>query len=307
MAIQARGDEEQGMAERARFEDGWWQSADGLRLHYRHYPGGADGRPPILCLPGLTRNARDFELLAERLSPEWRVICAELRGRGESAHAPDPASYQPPVYLNDIEALIAGLGLDQLVLFGTSLGGLLAALLTAARPERVAGVLLNDIGPAIEPGGLARIRGYVGKGASWPTWLHAARGLAEAQGGAFPDYDIEDWLGMAKRLCRLTPNGRIVFDYDLRIAEPMRAPEVVAPPDLWPAFEALAGRPLLLVRGALSDILSEATAHRMVARIPGLVHATVPRVGHAPTLNEPEAARAIDRLLARVAGGRTTV
>lgn len=288
------------MAGRARYRDGWWASPDGLRLHYRDYPGRAD-RPAILCLSGLTRNARDYAPVAERLSPEWRVICAELRGRGESAPAPDPMSYQPPVYVADIEALFEALSIPRLVLFGTSLGGILAMLLTARAPARVAGVMLNDIGPVVEPHGLTRIRGYVGRGGSWPTWVHAARALAEAQRDAFPGYDLEDWLGMTKRLCRLTSAGRIVFDYDMRIAEPLRLPEVAAPADLWPAAEALAGRPALLVRGARSDILSAATAAAMTARIAGLELVTIADVGHAPALTEPEAVVGIDRLLARIA------
>lgn len=287
------------MAGRTRFEDGWWQSPDGLRLHYRDYPGGGD-RPPILCMPGLTRNARDFEALAERLSPAWRVICVELRGRGESAHAPEPMTYQPPYYLKDLEALLDALAVERVVLFGTSLGGLLAMMLCATHPTLVAGVLMNDIGPVIEAPGLARIRAYVGKGASWPTWLHAARAMAETHGGAYPDYDIENWLGMAKRLCRLTATGRIVYDYDLRIAEPMRVPEVVAPPNLWPVFESVAGRPAVLVHGALSDILSPVTAAAMAAAVRGLELVTVPRIGHAPTLEEPPCVSAIDRLLARI-------
>lgn len=288
------------MAGRSRFQDGWWDSPDGLRLHYRDYLGRAD-RPAILCLPGLTRNARDFERVAERLSPHWRVICVELRGRGESAHAPDPMSYRPPVYVADIEALMTALAIPRFVLFGTSLGGILAMLLTQRAPDRVAGVMLNDIGPLVEAAGLTRIRGYVGRGGSWPTWVHAARALAEGQRDAFPGYDLEDWLGMAKRLCRLTSAGRIVFDYDMRIAEPLRLPEVAAPADLWPAAEALAGRPVLLVRGTRSDILSAATAEAMAARIDGLDLVAVPDVGHAPALTEPEAVAGIDRLLARIA------
>jgi pimeloyl-ACP methyl ester carboxylesterase len=288
------------MAGQSRYQDGWWQSPDGLKLHYRDYLGRAD-RPAILCLSGLTRNARDYQLVAERLSPHWRVICAELRGRGESAHAPDPMSYRPPVYVADIEALLAALALPRVVLFGTSLGGILAMLLTAAAPDRVAGVMLNDIGPVVEPSGLARIRGYVGKGGSWPTWVHAARALAEGQRDAFPGYDLEDWLGMTKRLCRLTSAGRIVFDYDMRIAEPLRVPEAAVPADLWPAAEALSGRPALLVRGARSDILSATTADAMAARIVGLDRVTIADVGHAPALTEPDAVAAIDRLLARIA------
>lgn len=290
------------MAER-RFEDGWWQSADGLKLHYRDYPGG-EGKPPILCVPGLTRNARDFEAAAERLSPEWRLICVDLRGRGESAPAPDSTSYAPPAYLADIDALLEGLGIERLVWFGTSLGGLLAMMWAALHPGRIAGVLLNDIGPEIENAGLARIRGYVGKSASWPTWLHAARALAEGQGDVYPGYKLEDWLAMAKRLCRLTPAGRIVYDYDMRIAEPMRQTEDDAPaPDLWPAFETLKDAPGLLLRGGRSDLLSAATAAEMARRLPEMELVTVPDVGHTPTLDEPEAQAAIDRLLHRVDRG----
>ena len=180
-----------------RYQDGWWQSVDGLNLHYRDYPGGpeAAGRPPILCIPGLTRNARDFEVVAERLSPQWRVICVDLRGRGESTVAPDSSTYTPPSYVLDIGALFVALALDKTVLLGTSLGGLIAMLMALTTPERLAGVLLNDIGPVVEPAGMARIRSYVGKSASWPTWLHAARGLAEMQGDIFPRYQLERLAG----------------------------------------------------------------------------------------------------------------
>lgn len=290
-----------------RYQDGWWQSVDGLNLHYRDYPGGpgAAGRPPILCIPGLTRNARDFEVVAERLSPDWRVICVDLRGRGESPVAPDSSTYAPPSYVLDIGALFVALGLERAVLLGTSLGGLIAMLMALTTPERLAGVLLNDIGPVLEPAGMARIRGYVGKSASWPTWLHAARGLAEMQGDIFPRYQISDWLALAKRLCRITSAGRIVFDYDMRIAEPIREAPTDAPPaDLWPAFEALRGRPVALLRGDRSDLLSPATAAEMAKRLPGLELTTVRDVGHAPALDEPASVAAIDRLLQRVIAGR---
>ena len=293
------------------YQDGWWQSIDGLKLHYRDYHGGpgAARRPPILCVPGLTRNVRDFEPVAERLSPAWRVICVDLRGRGESQQAPDSTSYQPPAYLADIGALFVALGLKQVVLFGTSLGGLLAMLMARTTPERLAAVLLNDIGPVIDADGYAKIKSYVGKSASWPTWLHAARGLAETRFDVYPRYELRDWLAMAKRLCRLTTAGRIIFDYDMRIGEPIREAPVDAPPvDMWPAFEALAGRPLALVRGALSDLLSEETVEEMARRLPALDVTTVPDVGHAPVLDEPEAIAAIDRLLATVgAGGASRV
>lgn len=277
----------------------YWWSNDGLRLHYRDY-AGRDDRPPILCLPGLTRNARDFADVAARLAGEWRVLCVDLRGRGESAHAKDPMSYVPLTYVQDITALVAELGVPRVVLFGTSLGGLLTMLLSATRGVAIAGALLNDIGPEIDAAGLQRIRSYVGKQASWPTWIHAARGIAAIQASAFPDFELEDWIAMAKRICRLTPAGRIVWDYDMSIAEPFRLPGGEAGVDLWPAFDSMKAIPTTVVRGGLSDILSGETAQRMADRHPGLDLVTLPRVGHAPLLTEPECVTAIDRLLARI-------
>ncbi|MGZ8281535.1 MAG: alpha/beta fold hydrolase [Allosphingosinicella sp.] len=283
----------------AEWSDGYWWSNDGLRLHYRDYAGDTS-RPPILCIPGLTRNARDFEGVAERLSGDWRVICVDLRGRGESAYAKDPMTYVPLTYLQDLEALIRELALERLVLFGTSLGALMTMLLSMSDSGRIAGALLNDIGPELEQRGLDRIRSYVGRAQNWPTWLHAARSLSEAQHDRYPHWEIDDWLVFAKRLCRLTSGGRILLDYDMRIAEPFKLPGGEVGVDLWPAFRSLAGTPTLLVRGELTDLLSEDTVRKMQAEHPKLELVTVPRVGHAPTLDEPEAQAAIDALLTKV-------
>ena len=282
----------------ADWTDGWWTSADGLRLHYRDYAGDAS-RPPILCIPGLTRNARDFEGVADRLAGTWRLICVDLRGRGESGYAKEPMSYNPLVYAQDVEALVASLGLARFAIFGTSLGGLVAMLMAVAGRSRLAAVLLNDVGPELETAGLDHIRSYIGRPQAWPTWLHAARALCEAQKDRYPDWSLDQWLVFAKRCCRLTAEGRVVLDYDMRIAEPLRqpAPEV----DLWPMFRALIGVPTLLVHGALSDLLSDPAIEKMRAEMPDLDVAVVPRVGHAPTLEEPEAAAGIDRLLGRIA------
>lgn len=282
------------------YEDKYWWSQDGLRLHYRDYAGRED-RPPILCLPGLTRNARDFDSVAQRLAGDWRVICIELRGRGESAYAKDPMSYVPLVYLQDIDRLIDELALPNLIGIGTSLGGLILMLMAATRRGSLAGALLNDIGPDIAEAGLERIRKNVGSGSAHPTWVHAARTVSEIQGVIYPHYELEDWLRLAKRLYRLNSQGRIVLDYDQRIAEPFRAPGGgAAGVDLWPAFAALGDIPATLIRGELSDLLTVETAAGMQARLPQLDVVTVPGVGHAPTLEEPEAVAAIDQLLARV-------
>lgn len=286
----------------ADYENRYWQSSDGLKLHYRDYAAADDraaDQPPILCIPGLTRNARDFELLADRLSARRRVIALDLRGRGESAYAKDPMSYTPATYVDDVEALLGELDLPRVIVFGTSLGGIVTMLLAQRSPQRIAGALLNDVGPQVEPAGLARIRGYVGKANSWPTWMHAARAVAEANAAAHPDHTIAEWLAMAKRLYRLTGSGRIVLDYDMKIAEPFRAPGGEAGADLWPALAALRHVPTLIVHGARSDVLSDAVAQRMVAALGDAELVSLPDVGHAPTLDEPAVAAAIDRLLER--------
>jgi len=271
------------------FTDQFWQSPDGLRLHYRDYAGPAD-RPVVVCLPGLTRNARDFEGLAGRIAGQWRVLCPDMRGRGDSQYAKNSATYNPLQYVQDINALFDELRIERFVVVGTSLGGLMAMLLAMIDAKRLAGAVLNDIGPVIEPSGLARIRDYVGQGRSFPTWMHAARALEE-----------EQWLAMAKRVMTVGQNGRIVYDYDMKIAEPFERPGGEAGVDLWPGYMALAGRPLLLLRGELSDLLSTETLGEMARRIPDAVAVSVRRVGHAPTLDEPEAVQAIERLLERVA------
>jgi pimeloyl-ACP methyl ester carboxylesterase len=285
----------------AAYENKYWWSRDEVRLHYREYPGPGD-KPPILCIPGLTRNSRDFSDVAERLAGDWRVIAIDLRGRGESGYAKDPMSYVPLTYVQDVEALLGELGVASYVAFGTSLGGIVTMLLAGTARERLAGVLLNDVGPEIETAGLSRIRTYVGKSNTWPTWMHAARAVAEANGDVYPGYDIEDWLAMAKRLYRLNSAGRIVLDYDMKIAEPFRVPGNEAGPDMWRALDSLSGIPTLLVRGERSDVLGVKIAGKMIEKLPGAELVTVAGTGHTPTLSEPEVQEAIDRLLARVSG-----
>lgn len=291
-----------GMKGNAQYEDGYWWSKDGLRLHYRDYAAPnrkADDRPPILCIPGLTRNARDFAHVAGRLAGDWRLICVDLRGRGDSGFSKLPMSYAPLTYLQDLEDLLDTLKIDRFVAFGTSLGALMIMLLASARPGRIAGALLNDLGPVVGEAGLNRIRGFVGKSGNWPSWVHAARAAANVHGDAHPDYDLAQWIALSKRLYRLTAQGRIVPDYDVRISEPMRHPGEAV--DLWPAFEALGDVPVKILRGALSDILSAETAKEMVRRLPNASLTTVARHGHPPELDEPASIKAIDALLKSVA------
>ena len=283
-----------------------WQSADGLTLHFRDYPAidsPASERPPIICLHGLTRNARDFENLAPHLARQgWRVLVPEMRGRGRSAYAPDPASYAVPTYVADLLGLLTQQGIERFTAIGTSMGGLMIMGLAATSPDRIAGVVLNDIGPVVEPAGLDKIKGYVGQGKSFPTWMHAARALAELHGDTYPGNTLDDWLAMAKRTMILVSNGRIAFDYDMKIADAiMASDEAAVPVDMWPMLRALAGRPTVLVRGERSEILSAQTLNQMAAELPGARTVTVPGTGHAPTLDEPEVRAAIDAMLAEVA------
>lgn len=284
------------------YEDRFWSSRDGLKLHYRDYPGSDPARPPIVCLHGLTRNARDFEELAKRLSPAWRVLCPEMRGRGDSEYAREAATYNPLQYVEDLLALLEEARIERFVAVGTSLGGLMTMLLALQAPERIAAAVINDVGPRLEPAGLERIKSYVGQGRSFPTWVHAARALEEVQGVSHPGRDLPFWIEAAKRVMTLSSNGRIVFDYDMKIAEPFATLDPTAEQvDMWPALQALAGRPVVIVRGAISDLLSEETLAGMLGRLPEAEALTVSGVGHAPGLTEPEVSAAIDRLLARVA------
>ena len=287
----------------AAYENLYWWSKDGLRLHARDYPGGEPGQPPILCMAGLTRNARDFDALAARLAGRWRLIAVDFRGRGESAYAKDPMTYVPLTYVQDVEALLGEQGIDRFVAFGTSLGGIVTMLMAGPARGRLVAALINDVGPEVDAQGLSRIRGYVGKASVFPTWMHAARCVAENNADVYPDWSIEEWLGMAKRLYRLNSSGRIVLDYDLKIAEPFRVPGNEAGPDMWQGLASLRDVPTLIVRGGRSDLLSAATAERMVASLAQAELVTVPGVGHAPTLSEAIVQAPIERLLARVLEG----
>jgi pimeloyl-ACP methyl ester carboxylesterase len=283
----------------ASFTHEYWTSSDGLKLHYRDYPGSTD-RLPVFCLHGLTRNSRDFAPLAEHLCGDRRIIVPETRGRGLSEYAKDSSTYSPLTYVADLEVLLSELGISRFISIGTSMGGLMTMLMAMKDASRLAGVVLNDIGPELNPEGIARISGYVGHGRSFATWMHAAKALMQEHGDSFPDLGIEQWLQMAKRVMVLGQNGRITFDYDMAIAEPFNQPDGAAPADLWPAFKALSDVPLLLLRGELSDLLTEATIAKMQASHSNMTAVTVPRVGHAPTLDEPVSFAAIDAFLAGI-------
>ena len=282
----------------ADFADRYWTSADGIKLHYRDYAGPLD-RPPILCIPGLTRNARDFEPLAERYAGEWRVLCVDLRGRGGSGFDPNPVNYAPAVYVTDLLKFLDQLGIADAVFVGTSLGGLCTMLLAATDAERIAGALLNDIGPVIEQAGIDRIGSYVGKDTRYPSWAAAAAALRQRNAATFPNWGDGEWDRYVRRIAR-EEGGEIRFDYDMAIADNFVRAAGQPQVDAWPFYRALDGRPVTILRGELSDLLSDATARAMASELDDARLVTVPHVGHTPNLEEAESHAAIDDLLERV-------
>jgi pimeloyl-ACP methyl ester carboxylesterase len=286
-------------AREARYRDGEVVVPDGLRLHYRDYPGQGD-KLPLLCLHGLTRNARDFAEFADRYSPDHRVLSLDFRGRGLSAYDPVPARYTPVTYARDAIHLLDELMIDRAIFVGTSLGGLVTMATAVTAPQRIAAAILNDVGPDIAAGGVERILTYVGKDRRFKTWDEAADAIEANYGASFDRYTHDDWVKMAKRNCR-EEDGEIRFDYDMAIAEPFKTLGPTPKVDLWPFFAALGQKPLLVIRGTKSDLLTVETADKMQQVAPSMKLATVSGVGHAPELNEPEAVAAIDEFLAGIA------
>lgn len=283
----------------AAYVDRFHRSADGLRLHYRDYAGAGAG-VTALCLPGLTRNCRDFEVLAPRLAATRRVLCADLRGRGESERDREWRHYQPVQYLDDLRHLLADAGARPVVVIGTSLGGIMGLALAARVPGSVAGLVLNDIGPELAPAGIARISSYAGKSQPVASWDEAVAQARTVHGHALVGLSDEDWWRVARRLYREGPDGRPVPDYDAEVGTAMRAGVGVGDANIWPLFEAVRALPVAVLRGELSDLLLPETVEHMRARKPDLVTAVVPRRGHVPLLDEPESLAAIDAILAAV-------
>lgn len=279
------------------WHDRYFASAEGLRLYYRDYPAAGPGRLPVLCLAGLTRNCRDFESTALRLQRTRRVLTPDLRGRGRSQYDPQWTNYHPGTYLADLARLRVDAGVERVILLGTSLGGILAMMIAARTPQVPAGVILNDIGPDVSPAGMQRIASFVGRHAAVRNWQEAAAQMRAMYSVAMPDAGDADWLAFARR-SYTEVDGVPRLDVDPGIGEAVRAVPAAAAPDLWPVYAALKPLPTLAIRGALSDVLSEATFDRMHREKPDLQRVTAARRGHPPLLDEPECIRAIDEFLA---------
>jgi pimeloyl-ACP methyl ester carboxylesterase len=265
---------------------------DGLRLHVRSYGARAARGLPVVCLPGLARTVADFEDLASALAdapkaPRY-VIALDSRGRGKSDYDRNPANYSLPVELADLLAVLTALEIPRAVLVATSRGGLLTMLLAAARPTTIAGCVLNDIGPVIEPTGLARIKSYVGRMPQPASFHEGADILRRLFGSQFPRLSDDDWVAFARRTFK-EAGSRMVPDYDVRLAANLQGVDLDRPlPTMWKEFDALARLPVMVIRGGLSDILSAATVEAMRGRRHRLEVIEVPDQGHAPILAGPE-------------------
>ncbi len=269
---------------------------DGLRLYYRDY-GSAAGSLPILCLPGLTRNCRDFEALTNWLAPHWRVLTPDLRGRGRSDYDRNWTRYTPYQYVRDMFGLLDALAIDRVVCVGTSLGGLMTAIMNFERPGIVAAAVLNDVGPELEADGLARIVTLVGTQAvvdDWDAAIAATRALYEP---ALPDIGDDVWSWYAHNMYREIEDGHIDLNFDRNIGTALRRGVSGLAHDGWALFDALRDVPVLALRGALSDVLSRETLMRMLGRYPGMTGLNIGNRGHVPLLNEPEAKDGIGRFL----------
>ncbi len=274
----------------------WYDSHDGLRLFSRVYSGPAADAPVVLGLHGLMRNSRDFGDLATHLAARYRVIAPDIRGRGFSDRDRNFNNYTIPVYLQDVGTLLAGLGVTRVSIVGTSMGGLLAMVLAATEPALVARIVLNDVGPEVDPAGLARIRGYAGKTAPVKSWAEATAQVRALYGAAWPGLPDSRWEQIVRLSYRANAAGLLEVDADPLISEPLKDGKAVAP-DLWPLWKSL-GAPILAIRGATSDILSVSTLERMKREKPELRTLTVANRGHTPLLDEPECLAAIDEFLA---------
>jgi pimeloyl-ACP methyl ester carboxylesterase len=269
-------------------------SRDNLRLFFEDWDCGGGGTP-VLCLPGLTRNSRDFTKLARHLAPTRRVVCPDMRGRGRSQYAEHWRTYDAATYLDDIRHLLAALGLSRVVILGVSLGGLLGTAIAAAFPTVLAGLIVNDVGPDVALAGRTRILDYVGRDRPQPDWPSAVAHLKETFKTLSLQTD-EDWLSFTRATYREGADGELHFDWDMSIIRPILAPPEPLP-DLWALWRGVHRIPVLAIRGGASDILSPETFARMKAEKPDLVQVTLPGVGHCPSLNEPPVRKAIDDFL----------
>jgi pimeloyl-ACP methyl ester carboxylesterase len=265
---------------------------DGLRLHVREYGSRTAPALAVVCLPGLARTISDFDALAPALSngtstngsPPRRVIAIDSRGRGQSDYDQNPENYNVAVELGDVVAILSALGIGQAVFVGSSRGGILTMLLAVAHPTAIAGAVLHDIGPAIDPKGLARIKSYVGKLPQPRNFTEGAEILRRLFSAQFPKLTAADWLAAANRTWK-SADGMLEPTYDVRLQQTLAEVDIERPlPTMWAEFDALAQVPVLVIRGENSDILSAETLAKMKEHHPSMDVIEVPAEGHVPLL-----------------------
>lgn len=271
------------------FHDIFATSADGLRLHARSISPADAATLPVLGLPGLTRTAEDFDVVAQALANDpqnpRRVVAIDYRGRGQSDFDSNPANYTVPIEATDVLTLAAAANIPRAIWLGTSRGGLISMAIAATRPELVAGIILNDIGPELDIKGLMKIKGYLGAPATPQTWDEAANGLRRLFGSVFPALAHDDWMAWARRAFRQDADGRLVRTYDTALARSFDSiTRETPPPKLWELFNQMAHVPLLSIRGELSDLLSRDCVTEMKRRRPDMETCDAPLQGHAPLL-----------------------
>ncbi len=281
-------------------------SSDGIRLYARVYGDLTSSKLPIVCLPGLTRNADDFDTMAQALvahDPTRKIVALDYRGRGRSQHARDAAHYSVAVEAVDVRQVLAALGINRAIFIGTSRGGLITMLLAVTVPELIAAAVLNDIGPVLETKGLQRIASYVGKGAMPKSMDDALQRIKETNPD-FTDLDEREWQQLTRMSFRETETGSVALTYDSALSRGFLALDFSKPqPTLWPLFDALKAVPVMVIRGENSDLLSEATVKEMVSRHPHCSSFTAENEAHAPLLGRKRSAEAIERLVEAVGSG----
>ena len=274
---------------------------DGLTLHVRRYGSRHTSAHSVLCLPGLARTAADFHVLATALAADpdnpRLVLALDYRGHGQSQYDRNPKNYAIQVALADLSAVLAAFEITSAIFVGTSFGGVLAMMLAVLPPAAVAGVILNDIGPVMEPRGLMRIKSYVGKlpiARNFEEGAEILRWLFEAQ---FTKLAPQDWTAFAQRTWR-EGHGTLVPSHDTKLARALRSYSLERLPTLWDQFDALARIPLMVIRGANSDMLARPTLNEMLARRGQLEVVVIPDQGHAPLLAEPNVIRRVAAFVA---------
>jgi pimeloyl-ACP methyl ester carboxylesterase len=276
-------------------------TSDNLRLYVQDWGDPDWTATPVLCLHGLVRNGRDFAPLARHLSrPDAakprRVIVPDMRGRGRSARDPDWRHYNARTYIEDIRHILAALSIHRVIAIGISMGGLLSIGMATALPTVLAALVVDDVGPEIGRAGSGRILKYIASDRPQPDWTSAVNEMRKL----LPTLSLrtdEEWLDFTRATFVEGSDGRLHFDWDTNIAKPLRAEMADETGNLWNLWRAVGKRPALVIRGGLSDILSEETLLRMQVEKPDLVHFTLPGVGHAPTMNEPPVREVLDEFL----------